>query len=926
MRVAAVVLLAAHALCSTSYIHGGLTLGELVKLEAQGVESRDLAPNPPCKVSPVGCFADRIPAPGVPAVRAVNRAPLVTQNLSEVSVDWCAGRCYALGFNYSAITGASRQGQFTCYCDCQINGAAPTEPLSQCAERCPVQAPGQNASCGDLGLEFVYSLSSCDPPLKPASVCPGSGGLPAGPACSQKASKKWPFCNSSLSEAERVADLVSRVALRDAGPLLTARESSAIPSLGLPPFYWGTNAIHGVVNNAKCFGNRCPTTFPNAINLAATFNRSLVRGMGATIGREMRALANLNASHDGLAAWGPTINLVRDPRWGRNQETASEDPLVAGEYGAQFSLGLQFGETGGANGEFLMAAATLKHITAYSLEDYSPSGNHSEHTFTRQNFSAVVSQRDLIDSYLPAFQRAIQEGNAQGVMYSCSELNGVPGIDSAYLAEWLDNIGFDGYRTTDGGQVGQTVSEHHYVDNIYSSIQLAMRDGVSDIDDGGSYSEHLLDTYTKGMVNASIIQRALSNTFKIRFRLGLFDDPAEQPATKLGEADINDARAQALNAEASRESLVLLSNYNKTLPFESRAGKTVVVGPDANSTRLLQGSYGEKTVCPPGATCRARSIFMAIREAVEADGGTAVYMPGMQDTGHQGNDSTLLADAIAAAKTADRVVVVLGLQSMGPSRGGYEGEQYDRFDIGLPGDQPNLVEAMLSLGNHAPSVAFVLVHGGAIAADQLKKRAAAVLDAHYPGMMTGGAAVAGCLFGEFSPSGKLPYTVYPKSFQNASNFTSFSMTESPGRTYRYYRGEEAALWPFGWGLSYSEFELSDFKGVEGTVGPQNQTFACVVTLRNVGGMRAKEVVFLFLRPVSVEGLVSTLVPVQQLLGWQKVELLPGQDSQVRFSLNLPSDIMLVDEKGQAKLFAGKYELTASRGQGDTVSSSFRVAL
>ena len=442
----------------------------------------------------LGCYKDGSPAPGVPPVRVVNTV-LAKGPVATMTVEGCAASCASRGFLYAGLTGHA--GHYYCYCACAPNPAAPPEPnnATYCPTRCSAGTPG---SCGGDGAMAAYGPITCTPAKPPSHTCgPPAPPLPPGPACSQAASRAFAFCNTSLSLETRVADLVRRISVGEAGALLTARESPAIPRLGIPAFYWGTNALHGVE-----WGNA--TSFPQTVSLASTWNRSLWRGVGRVVGRELRALHNVGVPNVGLTSWSPVINVQRDPRWGRNQEAVSEDPMLAGAYGAEWSLGMQYDRRGGNGGSpppaqagGLMAVATLKHVLAYSLDYYSIDGNMSRITHRRSTFNARVSAYDLADTYTQPFQHAITHGGAAGVMYACNEVNGVPAVASADLAARLRKWGFDGYRTTDGDGVGGLYAKNrqHYVKNATAAVAVALTDGESDIDDGGTYQGHLADAY-----------------------------------------------------------------------------------------------------------------------------------------------------------------------------------------------------------------------------------------------------------------------------------------------------------------------------------------------------------------------------------------------------------------------------------------------
>ena len=269
-------------------------------------------------VEEVGCFSD-VPAHPVNAVLVSSEYPD-----GYASGEWCMKYCALYGYTYYGLTAHPPPSEeYFCRCGQEIDTASKPAPMASCNVTCP-ETPTSN--CGGLGFTWLGKLNCKIKPNSP--LPPNTTALPSGPACSQPESKGWAFCNTSLDLDTRVWDLVDRIALTEAGPLLTSRESPAISRLGLPAFYWGTNAIHGVRENAVCLTpTKCPTSFPDGINMALTWNMSNVENMGRVIGREMRVMANLGYSNDGLVAWAPTINVIRDPRWGRNQETASEGEL-----------------------------------------------------------------------------------------------------------------------------------------------------------------------------------------------------------------------------------------------------------------------------------------------------------------------------------------------------------------------------------------------------------------------------------------------------------------------------------------------------------------------------------------------------------------------------------------------------------------------
>ena len=869
-----------------------------------------------------------MPAPGVPPIRVVNTI-LDEGPVATMTVDRCAADCVSRGYYYAGLTG--HVGHYYCYCSCSLNPAAPPEP--------------KNSTCTALGGDgamAAYGPITCSPAAPPSHKCgPPQPPLPPGPACSQAASHAFGFCNTSLSLEERVADLVGRLSVEEAGALLTARESPEIPRLGIPAFYWGTNALHGVQ-----WGNA--TSFPQTISLASTWNRTVWRLVGRVVGREMRALHNIGTPNVGLTSWSPVINVQRDPRWGRSQETPSEDPFLNGAYGAEWSLGMQYDRHSDDSGKpptprsaGLLAVTTLKHVLAYSLDYYSSDGNMSHISDRRSTFNARVSPYDLADTYTRPFRDSIVEGGAAGVMYACNEVNGIPAVASKDLAASLHSWGFDGYRTTDGDGVGGLYDRkrQHYVSNATAAVAVALADGESDIDDGGTYQAHLADAYASGAVSLATIRRALSNIFRIQFRLGLFDPPAGQPWRKLGMDDVDTPASRHLNVEAARQSLVLLQNRLQTLPFAASSSmgpsKVVVVGPSGNSTRLLGGGhYARPMAIVDGfENDGIPGIPGAIRHTL-GDTASVEWFPGIKCSPRPDQvcvdpkyDAALEKAALAAVEDATHVVLVLGLQSSAPCDSaqayrdggnqfnpcGYESEQHDRTRLTLPKIQQDLGKAVLAAAKkHKVPAAVVLVHGGTLAVEGLKADADAILDAHYPGEVTGAQAIADALWGRFSPAGKLTHSFMPAVYSNLSNFASMSMTDPPGRTYRYYPTSAELpppLWKFGAGLTYTTWRFS-------LEGPSAERLPASWTLRvtNTGKMDSDEVVQVFFVPMFTRSGCPT--PHRQLIDFERIHVNAGSSVSVPFHVQ---QLELVALDGSKSQVPGNYTIIFTNGEDATVS-------
>ena len=426
----------------------------------------------------------------------------------------------------------------------------------------------------------------------------------------------YDFCDTARTIDDRVSDLITRLwATSNASipELLTARNSgrSAVPALGLPEYDWGLNCVHGVQSSCVAMSDGrllCPVSFPNPVNYGATWNRSMHREVGRIVGTEARALWVLGAqeeghrgTHIGLDCWSPNINIARDPRWGRNQEVCSEEPLINGDCGSQYTQGLQ---AGGGDPRHSQVIVTLKHWDAYSLED--------SDGFTRHNFNAVVSPYALASTYWPAFRQSVVEGKAKGVMCSYNAVLGVPTCASPFLTRVLRNEwNFTGYVTSDTGALEDIYSQHHYRTNALNAVPAALRDGQCDVCSGGVYTSSLLPALAAGLVTRADIDLALTHTLRLRFELGLFDPPdaVANPYWLVPPEVINSTEHQAANLLHAQASMVLLKNDRATLPF-APGGRIAIIGPHANATTALTGNYlgqvrGWRVRCAPrehGAT------------------------------------------------------------------------------------------------------------------------------------------------------------------------------------------------------------------------------------------------------------------------------------------------------------------------------------
>eukprot|EP00051_Salpingoeca_urceolata_P030149 m.492197 g.492197 ORF g.492197 m.492197 type:complete len:824 (+) comp31802_c0_seq1:8-2479(+) len=696
-----------------------------------------------------------------------------------------------------------------------------------------------------------------------------------------------PFCDTKLPLKDRVNDLVARVKLDDIPLELTARESDAVSYLGIPSYYWGTNAIHGM-QNTQCLKNgQCPTSFPAPCALSASWNMSLVRDMGAVIGQELRAYYNAKV-HNSLDTWSPTINLNRDPRWGRNVESPGEDPHINGLFGAAYADGLQNGNDPSVK----QAIVTLKHWVAYSLESFNG--------YTRHNYDAKVSAYDLAASYFPAFEHTVREGGALGIMCSYNEVNGKPTCGNPALTAILrEDWGFQGYITSDSDAVGDIWRSHHYE----PTGQLAVRDALEagcDIDSGSTYREFVVPAIQNGTVDKKYADQALINTYKMRYLLGLFDPNVTNAYRNISTTVVGFSPSQEKSLFGSRQAMTLLKNANGVLPTKP-GQKIAVVGRVANSSESLLGNYNGP-ICPSGKYDCVPTVYQKFQELNV--GGTTTLADNTKD----------VSGAVALAKAADFVVLVIDNAADGG------GEGHDRYTIGLSSDQIALADAVLATGK--PTV-LVMVNGGIIAIDDLKEKSPAILEAFMPGVH-GAQAIAETVFGKNNPGGKLPVTMYYSNYTNEVDFLNMSMTNGVGRSYRYYTG--TPIFPFGFGLSYTTFSIqwspspptqTTFHGV----GDQ-KTFTA--TVKNTGAVAGDEVVQAYFHPdQGIRASTGAPVPIKQLFGFERVHLNPGQSTTVQFTLNSTA-LAQVDYDGHTSLFPGNFGVTVSRGHGQVLLADVTV--
>ena len=797
------------------------------------------------------------------------------------STNECCAECYAFGYSCKAFTYQLSTG--TCYLKDNFKTSTPsTDRTSGITSSSPTPAPLPN---------HTKTTRACLPGI----------------------SDHYPFCNTSLTLEERVDNLISLLKPEEIPALLTAREGGGgspgpagnISRIGLPEYDWGVNCIHGV--QTTCGTNTqgkivCPTSFPNPNALGASFNRTMFREIGAIIGLELRALWLQGATeasswsgrpHAGLDCWSPNINVNRDPRWGRNQEVASEDPFYNGIFGTEYTKGLQIG----SDERFIQAVVTLKHWDAYSLEDADG--------YTRHNFNAIISNYTLADTYFPAFKATVQKGGALGVMCSYNSLNGVPTCANSFLNNVLrKEWGFNGYITSDTGAIEDIYKEHKYTKDGPSATCAALKDGGCDINSGAVYSNYLLDAVGDTTLDCDMndVKTALQRTLGLRFKLGLFDPIEDQPLWNVSMDVVGSQNHISTNQLATKESMVLLQNdATLGLPFE--IGKTIaVIGPHTNASAALVGNYLGQ-ICPDGVSdlsCVETPYEAIVRINV---GGRVVSSAGCTITG---NITGGIAAAIEIAKTADYIVLMLGIDQS------VEGESHDRTHIDLPLSQHLLAAAILGLGK---SSVVVLVNGGMVAIEEEKKMAPSILETFYPGFW-GASAIADTIF-EMNDhlGGKLPITIYSKEYINQVKMSDMSFkphNSSPGRSYRYYTG--APTFPAFTGMSLTTFNVSKSKTDQNTdviifqTGDTNISLTYGIKVTNTGTRKGDEVVFMFASSKNEgDG------PIRRLTGFERVHLSPGESKILHFSIDIDTVKITDSATGNIISSAGNYEVSFSTG-------------
>jgi beta-glucosidase len=685
------------------------------------------------------------------------------------------------------------------------------------------------------------------------------------------------YLDPGIPIEQRVNDLVSRMTLEEKVSQMQDI-APAIPQLGIPAYNWWNEALHGVARAGNA------TVFPQAIGLAATWDTDLMHRVADVISTEARAKYNDAQAHGntaryfGLTFWSPNINIFRDPRWGRGQETYGEDPFLTARLGVAFVTGMQ-----GDDPRYLKTVSTPKHFAVHSGPEPS-----------RHAFDVPVSLHDLADTYLPAFRATIVESHADSVMCAYNSVLGEPACANGMLFGKLrHDWGFGGYVVSDCGAVSDIYRFHRFAADASNAAAISVKAGT-DLSCGTEYRA-LIDAVRDQFISEAEIDAAVKRLFIARFRLGMFDPPEMVPWSKLTIADNDTPEHRALALQAARESIVLLKNDHGVLPLKSGVKRIEVVGPTADSLEVLQGNYNGT---PSSSTTVLSGILRRFQNL------NVHYTPGSQLT-EVGTDVEAMAamrrDAATAAQESDVIIAVVGItpelegEEMQTNAVGFSGG--DRTSLDLPRPQQELLEALAATGK---PLIVVLTSGSALGVNWAQEHAAAILEAWYPGE-EGGTAVAEILAGDYNPAGRFPVTFYTGVSQ-LPPFEDYSMAN---RTYRYFTG--TPLYLFGFGLSYAKFTYSHVHVGQKAIAPDG-VVSISVDVRNNGAIAGDEVVQLYVSHPGVQG-----APIRSLEEFARVHLAAGEQKTMNFILR-ERQLSVVDSSGERRIVPGTVKVWIGGGQ------------
>lgn len=708
--------------------------------------------------------------------------------------------------------------------------------------------------------------------------------------CFTASSQQMPFRDPSLSLDERVNDLLSRLTLEEKAGLMR-HEASAVERLGIPAYNWWNEGLHGVART------EVPTTsFPQATGMAASFDTELMHSIGDCISTEGRAIFNEDYKNGktgeiyrGLTYWSPNINIFRDPRWGRGQETYGEDPYLTGKLAVAFIKGIQ-----GDDPYYYKATACVKHVAV-----------HSGPEAIRHTFDSRPSAYDLWDTYLPAFRTSIREGKVAGVMCAYNRLNGVPccGNDALTVDIVRNQLGFNGYLVSDCWAISDFFKTHITHPNEPTAASDALLAGT-DLECGVSYKT-LAAAVKMGMISEKNINVSLARDLRILFRLGFFDPQEIVPYSNIGTDVIECDKHKELALKASRESIVLLKN-NGILPLnEKKIKRIALIGPNADNRDVQLGNYnGQPT-----------EVITPLKSLVKRFGNNVVidYIPGCSWI----TKPDSLPSYEVVAKRASKADIIIFAGGISPRLEGEQGDGVDKAEgffggdrttIELPRVQDELLKALEKTGR---PIILVNMSGSAVSQPWGENKAAAIIQAWYGGQ-AGGDAIMDVIFGDYNPAGRLPVTIY----RQTSDLPDFSDYSMQNRTYRYFRGD--VQYPFGFGLSYTSFAYNN--GTETAECNTGEKVTIKGSVTNTGNFDGDEVVQLY---VKHNGESQTIKPLCAIKGFKRIFLKKGETAEYEFTLT-PEDLGLVDSFGNLVESAGEISVFVGGGQPGKADGVFTI--
>jgi beta-glucosidase len=697
------------------------------------------------------------------------------------------------------------------------------------------------------------------------------------------AQENFLFRNSKAPIEARVNDLLKQLTLEEKVSLL-GYNSRPVPRLGIPAYNWWNEGLHGVARAGKA------TVFPQAIGMAATFNDNLLHEVANAISTEARAKYNLSIQQGrhlqymGLTFWSPNINIFRDPRWGRGQETYGEDPFLTATMGTAFIKGLQ-----GNDPNFLKTSATAKHFAV-----------HSGPEATRHTINVVVDEKDLRETYLYAFKKLVDAG-VESIMCAYNRVNSEPCCTGSTLLknilrnEWK----FKGHVVTDCWALDDVFLRHKALSNSVETAAAAIKAGVN-LDCSYLLQTDVIKAVQQNLLTKNEIDTALAGILRTQMKLGFYNDPSSSAYTKYGEDSVANNYHKVLARKAAQQGMVLLKNDKNILPLDkTKYAEIAIVGPNAASLDALVANYH-------GVSDKAVNFVEGITSAVNS--GTRIEY----DLGCDFSD-TMRLGGLWMAGNADVAIAVIGLSPV------YEGEEGDAFlsksggdksTLELPASQIAYMKALRKVGNK-PIVA-VICAGSAVDVSAIEPYADAIVYAWYPGEQ-GGNAFADILFGKVSPSGRLPVTFY-QSLNDVPGYSDYNMK---GRTYRYFNGK--AQYPFGFGLSYTSFDYS-WNQQPGKINSLKDTVTFSINVKNTGAMDGDEVVQAYIQYPNLERM-----PLKELKAFKRVSVTKGDAQTVQFKIPLQELQKWDLQKHQWKIYPGDYSiLVGSSSQDIKLTSTIKI--